>query len=285
MTSSTATPQLSLLEIIHRHSRERLFVHPLLWTPRQCALLDCRFQFHEADDPVDATTETGADKADNNVDKELAEDIALAADTFCQQVAFYHVFTKQGTGLHSNKGKYGGVHLCFGKQQVAYIKCNNILVTSHASNLIAPRVAVLDFGAPGTRRKMRIDRSIGGRRNRHNPPVKFLIQHRIRRLTPQDPRQDPYILALFIAMAQARKAALGPMGLGSDGTWPVTLIMNDCGKAPHVYVYTASVPEGLLLMFENPKKQLPLVGMEIHCTLVKFQSYESLVTRLHRAAL
>jgi hypothetical protein len=51
------------------------------------------------------------------------------------------------------------------------------------------------------------------------------------------------------------------------------------------HVYTASVPESLLLRLEDPRKRLPPVHTEIHHTPVKFQPYESLPTRLCQAML
>jgi hypothetical protein len=48
---------------------------------------------------------------------------------------------------------------------------------------------------------------------RRNPPVWATTQRRHRALTPADPWQDPYILALLISVAQEQRIALLQEGL------------------------------------------------------------------------
>ena len=225
MTSPAIPPRLSRLEIIRQHPRERLFVHPLFWTARQCALLDCHFQFDEANHVVLPDADT-ADSANPELLRS-AKRLALVPDSLVKAQALVNLLARPGTGLQRSDRKYtGGVNLCFSERRVANIPCL-VLVTSHAPDVLAPRVAFLDFGTPGARRALRLDQQVGARRCGHyNPPCKSLARRWLRRLTPQDPLQDPYIVALLIALAQAQRAAVRGKGANLDGDWPVWSLSN-----------------------------------------------------------
>ena len=61
--------------------------------------------------------------------------------------------------------------------------------------------------------------------------------------------------------------------------------MTDARNVWFAHVYTACVPERLLLRLEHARKRVPASPLEIHYRPILFQPYLTLRTRLHQAVL
>ncbi|KAK3372712.1 hypothetical protein B0H63DRAFT_514058 [Podospora didyma] len=118
-----------------------------------------------------------------------------------------------------------------------------------------------------------------------NPPGARVVHKKLRRITPHDPREDPYIAALLIALAQKQRR----LHLGDDdnsGGSQVLLLANLHGDE-WLYIYTSMVSPEFLDGLDNPSRPPPPVGgaqsqpgMVIYRRQLALESYETLPWRL-----
>jgi len=113
-----------------------------------------------------------------------------------------------------------------------------------------------------------------------NPPGARIINKQLRRITPNDPRQDPYIAALLIALAQQQRLCLGDGNNNASQVLLATLVGDEW-----LYIYTSMVSLEFLDGLDNPSRPPPAsaqsrLGMAIYRRRLAFKPYETLPRRL-----
>jgi hypothetical protein len=112
-----------------------------------------------------------------------------------------------------------------------------------------------------------------------NPPRGRIINKQLRRITPDDPREDPYIAALLIALAQKQRRYLDEDTSGSQ------VLLATLRGDEWLYIYTSMVSLEFLHRLDNPSRPPPAGspsrrGVAICRRRLAFQPYETLRQRL-----
>ncbi|KAK0655453.1 hypothetical protein B0T16DRAFT_12554 [Cercophora newfieldiana] len=296
--------QLSISQIISTHPRERLYTHPLVWTARHLGLLSCEF-FNDGTItlippnvpaspqeqpntnvlPAPTTLPTkNYPSAPNNVldldnewrhyfmqlrsDTNAARSLATCRNSISKQRAL-----SQLLGLEPCSDK---VHFQFARRTVADLPCCSFSRTPPLAQLGYINLSDMAWH----RRNKLSGLGVGCKHRRPNPPGTRVINKQLRRITPDDPREDPYIAALLIALAQKQRVHLGDDNSGSQVLLLATLLGDEW-----LYIYTSMVSLEFLDGLDNPSRLPPAgaqsrLGMAIHRRRLAFQPYETLPRRL-----
>ncbi|WZH50196.1 uncharacterized protein QYS62_011440 [Fusarium acuminatum] len=113
-------------------------------------------------------------------------------------------------------------------------------------------------------------------RGQINNPVKRLYDHKIRRVTPPDWRNDPYIVCLLLTMAQDSWRTSQ-----RTGSYPTRLLITHQSDQTNAYVFKADIPYQLLKSLDNPKRSMNDFAFPlINYTPIPFQPYSTFSERI-----
>ncbi|KAK0639581.1 hypothetical protein B0T16DRAFT_245996 [Cercophora newfieldiana] len=185
----------SINDILRSHSRDRLYIPPFQWTAQHLDLLGCRFARNKTPRPtseghrVDLPAQTDFGLLANNL-------LCLSTTEFKTMVIRLH--------LENHKIIYqrSVLPFSFGSRPVVNLTTNGVFSLS-GTDSAAPVMAYLDLEDVRSRRNASIKLSSD---NRPNPPIAHLRQKIQRRLNPIKEAEDPYIVAVLVALAQAAAA-------------------------------------------------------------------------------
>jgi hypothetical protein len=128
----------------------------------------------------------------------------------------------------------------------------------------------------------------GGGHRHINSPGSRRVQKLLQRLTPADPCEDPYLVALLIAMAQEQR--MDPeedSGSGSDAARlppPKLLLVTRPADTTWLHIYASNSPTELLDRLDHPSQPLPPATVVPPTTIYRrrlaFKPYDTLRQRL-----
>ncbi|RAL04869.1 uncharacterized protein BO80DRAFT_441717 [Aspergillus ibericus CBS 121593] len=191
----------SINNLLRANSRERLYVLPICWTLRQPRLLGCHFtlekiRWGKGDPPSKSVVQILRDqhpayKSPIYAIAQLTLPGTLAAKK-CDVANILRCYNLFSLGPDSS------LSFSFAQREAALLPTDGIFAPPGAP----PSLAYITFDFIQTLRKKTVYRPPGGRRNR---PVVNLHQKRLRSLEPPNPAEDPYLIAMLIALAQAQR--------------------------------------------------------------------------------
>lgn len=252
---ASITPPLSVNRLVVLHARERLLVHPLCWTDRQLALLECRIHRRgegpRGDGVCERTTETAGPA-------ESAEPVSPKSDRLVRFLArrlkYQLTWSELADTLQKLLRPLGGpmsieqgyVAIRFAASspsQVALVLTQRGWVSRPARlyfdrspratieycrmsvRIPGPASEVITFACIDLDEIMLERRLLFRRENRlgmSDWPGVYRLRSLLKHHTPADPNQDPYLVALLIALAQReRRRAAQQLPLPLPSTFTV----------------------------------------------------------------
>ena len=339
----------SLYDIMHDHAGTSLYVLPICWTDIHTTLLGVCFEERPlVDKPVPVQTNPPQNLEPSRLARQLTselhnlvrdENIPIPARTYCKNRAIKSVL---GTLFPNSLGRpktlveldfYFGQRIfrkavripCMWKTPSCFESSFDSAPTipddsSFTTIPVSPEPCTEDY-QPNQPMLAYLNRSqlamirqnmfrvIPGPGGRPNGPVASLQQLRSKMLIPADVGQDPFIVAILIAMAQAhfyptyvpdpfnetpaRNGVIRSLHIPPPvfSTVKVQVITHDEGQVgyPNFYVYTAIVTPAFLSRFLDPHKAPDLGdgepdgGLKITCTPVTVWPVLGLKERLAKA--
>ncbi|KAM7188545.1 hypothetical protein V8F33_010588 [Rhypophila sp. PSN 637] len=255
------TRPLSIFQLLRAYPRERLYVHPVLWTQLHLKLLGCEF----ADGGIFSTPPPGEPNNNNNVRT------AAERQTDTNQARF---FAKGKSNCkwrslirlmgHEQKQK-DKLKFRYDSKTVAYLPCKLLEFKSSPRRTIPiSQLGCLDLSHLEIYRKIR-----KGRRR--------LYTIRPRDFSPL--KEDPYIAVLLIALGQRALKKNRDDDNGGDGTQ--MLLVTNPRDDKYLHVYTSNISKEFLARFEWPKLSPTggdgeiKFGMVILHRRVEFEPYDT----------
>ncbi|KAK5657164.1 hypothetical protein OQA88_3221 [Cercophora sp. LCS_1] len=248
--------QLSISQIISIHPREPLYTHPLVWTARHIDLLSCEF----FDDGTIAIVplvppivpEPPQEQPNPNI---LPTSTTLPTNYPSAPDNALNLDDEWPRCFANLRGDTSAAH--------SLATCRNSISKQRALSQLLGLVPCRPR-APA------------------NPPGARIINKQLRRITPDDPREDPYIAALLIALAQKQR-----LNFGDDNGGPQVLLATLLGDE-WLYIYTSLVSLEFLDGLDKPSRPPPAgaqsrLGMAIHRRRLAFKPHETLPQRLAAA--
>ncbi|KAK1573494.1 uncharacterized protein LY79DRAFT_411075 [Colletotrichum navitas] len=323
---------LSIASIIRSHPHERLFVRPLHWTLRHVNdLLGCSFIHHKSSPPLSrlsppsspnrkldsstvlrAQTTTGIDVSSPKVvprphpspNDQHVRILAQGRSLFAKAAALSALVSNGPAALERTSKQlifhFDGHSIpmpasIFSRPQPTLPPGGTlpILAFLHRLDIQRSREASLEYilCPPPSRRP--------------SSPTARLYDKRLAQTTPSDPLQDPYILAMLIALAQSQQrqyararllsttqsfqVCLSPLlsrssiahGLTPTLATQVHVIVSDTKVKSHLVLYTADVPSVFLDRLTSPHKRPHAAHhLAIRSIDIPFQPYSSFLERL-----
>ncbi|KAG5755825.1 hypothetical protein H9Q70_001613 [Fusarium xylarioides] len=110
-----------------------------------------------------------------------------------------------------------------------------------------------------------------------NDPVQQKYDARYRKLTPEDWRQDPYLVCILLSLAQLQqRKAYGPRGI-----FLVRLLVTNMDDRDDAYVYKADVPYQLLESLHCPTRSIEDFDFpQVNYVKVPFKPYSTFSERV-----
>ncbi|KAL1838498.1 hypothetical protein VTJ49DRAFT_2605 [Mycothermus thermophilus] len=342
----------SLYDIMHEHAGTTLYIAPICWTDMHSALLGARFRktatvARPVPDLV-ASVWVEPSKMAQILTAELHTLLrpdTTPAKALCKTRAMKHILSTLFPSTLSRPKTGAELNFYFGNRvfrKVVRVPCiwkstSSSADTSFDSCPTLPATSfthatpkVLGTRDPGMPMLAYISRSqlanirknlygvLRGPGGMPNEPVARLQKLRAKMLVPADPAEDPYIIAIMLAMAQAHCYRESPSSSrassqtssssppSSNGRRTVRVAPpsfrdvrvqiithdegSDAGSDPCLYVYTATVTATFLERFFSPHKaprprpgEDPTAGIDIACTPVNIWPVLGLRERLARA--
>ncbi|KAF6806417.1 hypothetical protein CSOJ01_08837 [Colletotrichum sojae] len=307
-TDPSTFATLSVSHILRLHHRERLVVHPLLWTSRQLDLLSCAF----VDAPPTNTDQTGngCDTDERHTSPPLIVGSATPSNA---QPGLPGVGSKvPSKKLHDCHGQAPSVYIharmltlakllpakayairqllcedqssCVEKlafhydKQAIRLPCIQMLFSIGKGSQFpdSPSIAHVYFLEIVAARKSRLGRLT---RSLPSPPIRSLQKIRLQRVTPVSLARDSYIVAVLIAMAQAQ-AGRDSASPGTE-SFRVNLLLNNIDDKSHLHVFSAVIEKVLLERLANPKSAPPhAVQTKVHTHVVPYKPFLTFQQRL-----
>ncbi|KAK0655391.1 hypothetical protein B0T16DRAFT_10383 [Cercophora newfieldiana] len=328
---TTNTSNLSISRLIATHPRERLFVHPLLWTTRHLSLLGCQFLDLGAITvvplplpspqlvPAHRSTSNNNDgndaitKAQYHLDASVARRLATCRVPITKGHALSRLLLRQQLICHGRQ-----VRFHYARRTVAQLPCCPFSRPRQSTCLPAAQLVYLDLSEITHHRTTKLKGQApapgGGGSRRINPPGSRRAQKLLQRLSPADPCEDPYLVALLIAMAQEQrmdrevdcdsgkdeqrmdrevdcdsgKDGGGGGGRGSSNTArcpPPMLLLATCpADTAWLHIYTSNLSAEFLDRLDHPSYPLPPAAVVPPATIYRrrlaFEPYDTLPQRL-----
>lgn len=300
----------SLYNILHNRSGQPLYVVPIRWTDRHSELLGARFKSAAVNKPV-----PDRDRMLHLKPSDMAKALTSDLDTLVQKnttpvgaknrAMKYIVSTLfPATLARPNSAAlnlYFGHYVVSGVVHIPCVWSYTTLPTKSFSQVDGdmPVLAYINRSQVAANRKDVYSVP------KNNEPVSRLQQLRSKMLAPSDVNHDPYIVAVFLAMAQAhfypdsssqsssKSSSQSPKQIHiappSFRDTKIHIITHDkVNSSPNFVIYTAVVTATFLdrFMFPHkaPKSQENFrAGMDISCTRVSFWPLLGLKERLSKA--
>ncbi|KFZ23199.1 hypothetical protein V502_02329 [Pseudogymnoascus sp. VKM F-4520 (FW-2644)] len=293
--ASNAPESNSINAIIREHYRRRLYVQPALWTPKQPELLGCKFASKIIPPGRRCKKKKPAKLVDVDFPSLSKETGAIYGHAVRAAAQLRKSCTLEATDsairqlLAACKIEYLGSHELLSFQfghHVIDLRTDGLF----ASTCTTPSLAYINLDAFHSfrneciRRKF-LGRSAHRRKGTQNSPVARLIDKTRRCLQPEKEAEEPYIVAVLIALAQQqrrqhqqRKNRFGGSGEISSArqsnvyaiprpgeqdnplfskSFKVRLLAVTGTIAPKLYLYAARIPSQFLDKFDLPSKSSP----------------------------
>ncbi|PYI01212.1 hypothetical protein BO78DRAFT_436287 [Aspergillus sclerotiicarbonarius CBS 121057] len=272
----------SIHSLLRANSRERLYVHPICWTLRQPGLLCCHFTLEKV------RVEKG-DPPSRSV-------VQILRDQQPYKNPLYAVAQLLAPGTLAAK-KFDVVHILphslpffFGQREAARIPTDGLFAHHDA----LPSLAYITFDTIQTLRKKKVSRPPCGGANR---PVWNIHQKRLRSLEPRNPAEDPYIVSILIALAQAQRQHTETKGRAARSfqvsqdrlSWgeaglthfPKVTVLATASIAECLYVYTATIPAEFLDRLDTPAQPLRVVPVPVKYCRISLIPGRKALKKLH----
>ncbi|KAK0736349.1 hypothetical protein B0T21DRAFT_366758 [Apiosordaria backusii] len=317
----TAYPSaLSISELISAYPRERLFVHPLLWTRRHLGLLGCEFSDDGILSPPPSPTTVlpspthnqsgiGNDNKATWVERHFAEQYSDTNKARCLATSErLHDKCWSLTQLLKEFECYRDqVRFRFACRVVANLPCKYLALSSQSPS---PRRGLAQLGYLHLAELARHRRIKLSRRSNNlgppNPQDLHYIQKQLRLLTPNNRYEDPYLVALLIALAQkqAQGQRLGDRDRdnindddarhklfgGATNVSSQMLLVTSPGDTTWLHIYTSNISPEFLDKLDRPSRPSrpppadtdtqSRLGMVISHRRLAFEPYGTLSQRL-----
>ncbi|KAF7552771.1 hypothetical protein G7Z17_g4092 [Cylindrodendrum hubeiense] len=197
----------SINAILRAHCRTKLYVKPIYWTSDQLRLLGCQFSLNERPPKQrrdtaepDNTPRVAQDKKASK--SQPSRDLIRAARQMCtlsipgfKRAAMHELLVAHGFQCQ----KSDQLSFRFSRRTVCSVLTDGVW----SLNTAAPSLAYIDLYNLESLRKKRICHSKESTRG--NRPVAALRKKKLRHHKPSNDAEDPYILAILIALAQEQR--------------------------------------------------------------------------------
>ncbi|TFB05117.1 hypothetical protein CCMA1212_002416, partial [Trichoderma ghanense] len=275
----TATPSIN--QLLRLHCRERLVLHPVEWTHRHLELLECSFE-QPIPEPASGylyaqvpTEKQLQDNLDARYVRQLASRRGRGAGDFAWREA--QLGRILASDEHFSIHYRAGIYFHFDDRS-CNLPC--ILVgdcTGQRSNI--PFAACIDRFDIENQRYDRVKAYRGVRQSEATSSLRSL---QLRRLTPSNYCNDPYILALMIALAQGQRAALESNNGAERGFRPQVLMTSY--KEKHIHLFTAEISSAFLKRLDvpcsTPLAQEPVLIQHILVSLKPYATFRRRIFQL-----
>ncbi|KAK0655492.1 hypothetical protein B0T16DRAFT_397113 [Cercophora newfieldiana] len=263
-TLSWPLEPFSINSILRANNRERIYQHPLRWSSRHLELLNCYFRQKEAVCGSDRSVEQsgqqpGAAKLTTAAILRVAELSLFKCTTEFRTLTIQYALEEHGIRRSSLN-----LPFWFHQQPVTTLETDGVFSSPDSTS---PALAYLDLRSLESRRHKSIRLSTST--NRYNAPVSRLVQRERYRLRPETEVEDPYIVAVLIALAQSRRRLQNKTGDNVDGLgksapcFEVHLLALSAAGALSLCFYTACIPATFLDRFDQPSRYFPSQSLSI----------------------
>ncbi|KAL2753230.1 hypothetical protein ACRALDRAFT_1065430 [Sodiomyces alcalophilus JCM 7366] len=289
--NSVESPEpLSINAVLREHHRTRLYVSPLKWTADHLQLLGCHFTSR----PLASESSTGSDVPDASIEGTEGQLMAAGVSNISQDTvveAATHILSTRSNEIKTlyvqaildahgfHYAHIGSVRprpppavythfqlpLYFHRRVVTTLRLEGVFSCSSTPNV--PCLGYIDLKNLGVRRDKSI--KLSSTTSRANWPIARLRARHRRRIRPAQEEEDPYIVAVLIALAQqqqSRFVAEGKAAAGVDATIAVHLFaLPTDGQS--LYFYAARIPLAFLDGLDHPSRHFPGGSFHVpyHC--------------------
>ncbi|KAI2730448.1 hypothetical protein DTO012A7_9726 [Penicillium roqueforti] len=215
-----------------------------------------------------------------------------------------------------NPSKSDNLQFYFNRRAVARLRTEGVFL----NNSVAPNLAYITFGKIQLLREKHVSYKPPRKRDRSNDPGFRLWERKLKLLEPQNPVEDPYIVAILIALAQGQRRAqqqesqradaeiktenqtshvdaditssansrtAGSCSLNTEQMARKTtnsfkvLALSGIAATNFLYVYTANIDSEFLEKFDEPSHYSPSCPITITHSRVLLTS-PSILRKIHR---
>ncbi|KAH6949534.1 hypothetical protein DER45DRAFT_649933 [Fusarium avenaceum] len=245
----------------------RFAVPPLFWTSQHLAAVNCSFR--QVDDIHTDDVKPRHDHDDYLT--ECAEMLATSPRAHMKAFWLDEILIRPDGCLNYDTDI---VTFCFAKRRIFQVHCCVVRVDESLKSSVDPIIGFYHYNVDQERQNMLHVKPAP--RGQINNPVKRLHDHKFRRVTPPDWRNDPYIFCVLLTMAQDSWRA-SPR----KGSYPTRLLITHQSEQTHAYVFKADIPYQLLKSLDNPKRSMnDFVFPLINYTPIPFQPYSTFSERI-----
>ncbi|CAH0025850.1 unnamed protein product, partial [Clonostachys rhizophaga] len=255
----------SICAIMRQHCRSRLYIPPIYWTSEHLKLLGCEFSSKEV--PQNERRR----RSPISVALQVSDDGTVAVEKMDTTLGY----AVRAAGLLSRPcAMEGRVSAVISLLAACGIEQRDIQTDGiFASEFATAFLAYINLDVLHSLRSQHIRQKFLPRtrvRGRLNSPVASLIRKNICRLKPENEIEDPYIVAVLIALAQHQyrrreqlrnnTAASAPSPEQEDcfsKLFKVHLLAVPDIAARELYLYAARIPPAFLDKFDQPSKFSP----------------------------
>ncbi|KAF5024691.1 hypothetical protein F66182_3230 [Fusarium sp. NRRL 66182] len=256
-----------------------LYKHPLAWTGQHVDLVGCSF-FHVSgdDNSPPASPAPQSQKVVYQDDKELepsarqARRFALSSTPGMKMCAIGHLLAFPAGQLVS-----AGDHpvFSFAGRKVHAPEC--YLFALRSALLASPFVGYYHYDTVAWERRRKFIKIPTNPGRGGNLPVARLCQRRLKKATPPRWSEDPYLVCILLALAQAQaQACKGP---SSHDTFTTRLLVTTEADKTNAHVFKAIFPSTLLKTLSRPTLD-HVAWPVIQHTQVCFEPYASFGERI-----
>ncbi|KAJ0420961.1 hypothetical protein BJY00DRAFT_312629 [Aspergillus carlsbadensis] len=272
----------SIYSIIRRNPRIALYVDPIAWTSDHLQSLGCSFNRqrlpkkghrHTQDD----TPEESGRRTTASLSPELAArlkyQLALLSTLSSKRYTIKDLLEADNILPQGSED----LPFQFNHQIVAQLPTDGIFMSSAA----LPTVAFITFDTIKSLRE-----SFIRPRKTTSIPILNKTRSRLRLLEPRDRAEDPYLVGVLIALAQAQRRQQqqqpsGEVNLNDVQSFKVKVLAIPGTRAKYLYVYTATIPTDFLDKFDEPSRSSPSSPVSVSYYRIAVKDERSL-ERLHR---
>ncbi|KAK1991694.1 hypothetical protein LX36DRAFT_753436 [Colletotrichum falcatum] len=289
----------SVRSLIRLHPRERLFVTPLHWTPRHVDLLSCTFIHSTSSDASWRLSPPSSPLDDCNLSHDADIDgpspnpstrpqieshiktLAGGKPPVAKAVALGHVLLSNGPASYKRTTdqlifRFQGHRIRMPTE--ATFSCSQPTLSS----VTLPTLAYLDRDTIHRRRERSLEYICNPPSGRSSHSTWRLYKKRLEQITPPNSLQDPYILAMLIALAQSQRRQ-APLTSATQ-SFQVYVVVTDAKEKSHLVVYTADVPVAFLDRLTTPhKRPRAACHLTVRSFDIPFEPYPSFPQRLAQA--
>ncbi|KAK5651149.1 hypothetical protein OQA88_13243 [Cercophora sp. LCS_1] len=251
----------SIDDILRSHSRDRLYILPLQWTAQHLDLLGCLFVLDEVPKPTDEGYRDNLPAYRILANNLLRLSITEFKTTVIQaHLRDYNIIYRKKVLPPRPPPSADD----FGSRPVVKLPTNGVFSLS-GTDSVAPVMAYLDLEFVRSRRNASI--KVSGS-NRPNPPIARLRRKIQRRLNPIREAEDPYIVAVLVALAQAvaRDSSVLAASQGEEvapGATTKVYLLARPSDHPGLYFYKAHFPRAFLDRLDMPSHHFPSNAVRI----------------------